>query len=386
MVGRLDREERATYAVDQANDGVSTRSCLSFNLLKKKKQRQLPPRPEKGQTSSTSRRTSPIHPVTPPTPYSNDGQDYYSYQNNNSNGDSMQSLLVPPTPVDRSPRTLAAAASSNNTQKNNTSSSSSRPRRGLYQGELEPVGVRGQEAAVVQQPTDDGEALPHLRQFSSPSILAPVHEQAPLQFSPQTGQAVRFVPPTSNSAATTKPSSSFRTSTTTASNRNSSPCNPSNSSSWSISMQQQPRQPKRLLSDAESTASDDDIRYMMADWMPSMEADDGEPEPDNNTPVGTNHTSHRPQQQELEALNAAALENVRNAQYDQALQQFQAILASKPARTTIWARSTPSGRHSNPKTRLRSDSAGVWLWKPFKRRPGRQGTPSDRSIPMWPCL
>lgn len=166
---------------------------------------------------------------------------------------SVKSLLIPPTPVNRAPQTRQR-----------------RPQRGTYDGEVEPEGIRGQEAVVLpnqsRPPRTPGApqvrtsfepvtplapsrsaniyGYPHASRqtdessddHSTPSRstidrpnnkLTSVHEEAPMQFSPETGQAVR----------------------------------------WTGS-QRRPRLQRYI--DAESTASDDDIRHMMPDLMPDL--------------------------------------------------------------------------------------------------------------------
>ena len=60
----------------------------------------------------------------------------------------FQSLLIPPTPVDRSPQTMLAQKKEQQKRQQKQQQQQQRS-RGLYEGEMEPDGVRGQEAVVM---------------------------------------------------------------------------------------------------------------------------------------------------------------------------------------------------------------------------------------------
>lgn len=190
---------------------------------------------------------SPTSTMDLPNAYSDSPQQQQQQHTQNS----VKSLLVPPVPTNRSPQNRQTKL-----------------RSGIYAGEVEPEGVRGQEAVVSHnakppripgappvrtsfQPSsrsahmygypaaarqlDDSSGDISIPSQSS-SIERPntqlhnrVLEEAPMQFSPETGQAVR----------------------------------------WTDSRTHGSQQRAQKCSDVETTASDDDIRHMMPDLMPT---------------------------------------------------------------------------------------------------------------------
>lgn len=314
---------RAEQSPDDPEEHKS-RSCLPFRLpprhppSNKKKENPLLEKPayqpynsasktkkRPSRIPSTSNQRSPVS-LTPSRNSSIRSSDTTPRHSRNSSSSSnpLESLLVPPTPIDRSPQTLHRLSSSGKKQQ----------RRGLYDGEIEPEGVRGQEAVVVSPDQEPSIPIP-VRNFraASPSLPA-VQERAPLQFSPETGKAVRFQP----EGVASDPSRLMPRFT-------------------------------RNHSDAESTNSDDDIEYMMADFLPSDTSGGISPQPSqqqrstsalergsplqivaavpsssNSSASSGNHTHQ--QNTSLEQLNAAALEHVHRAEYDSALQIFTRVL------------------------------------------------------------
>lgn len=323
----------------------------------------------------------------------------------------VEALLVPPTPTDRNPRTfhqrqrMAAQEAAMNDQETPNTLGRRRP-RGLYEGEIEPVGTRGMEAPILPGPDGDnvkqklslstfqpsvvtrvvsptessvssghshrgntapfqslhgvygfppapsgdeesteGIGISQNRMTSRPPrrsarkarnlqpTLPAVSERAPLQFSPETGKAVRW---TGGDVSTS-----------------------------AVSVD-------RMWSDAESTTSDDDIARMLPDLLPSMsESSTGAPlhslspaivspdgpsraaqqaaavaksmEPPISIASTRSMTPSEASQQplppstrsstppilhpdELEALNARAMEHVHNGNFDRALTAFTQVL------------------------------------------------------------
>jgi len=142
-------------------------------------------------------------------------------QDNNNNGNLVSertlSLLTPPTPSDRTERFRGTSYA----EPQILSQSQQPVRRGLYQGELEPHGVRGQQAPVVAPATTPTlpDGMPGLRSFErtrkfhannathrnrhSASYSEATREDRPqgerneeshLQFSPTTGQVLSSSP------------------------------------------------------------------------------------------------------------------------------------------------------------------------------------------------
>ena len=283
MVGRMKRESAASASFLRTEEETASRSCLKFRF---------PPRPPKQETRYAKRNddddeeeddpllTRQIHATS--SSYENKPR-YPITPDSSAESSRFEHLLTPPKATDRSPRTMALQRQQ---QAHNPR------RRGVYDGEMEPEGVRGQEATVVPNATPSAD-LPVRTSFPSEA----------LQFSPATGEAVPLRKERIDPV------------------RSPSPINPSNSSRLSASKYMQ-----RMPSDVESTTSDDDIRYMMPDLIPqdSSSQDHQEPSPAVITPEPTRRQSPSPVN--LDQINATALDHVHRGQFQAALTLFQNIL------------------------------------------------------------
>ena len=271
--------------------------------------------------SFSSAKAAPITPAAAPATNS----DRLKYEKKHPK-QSMESLLVPPKPVDRSPQTLAM-------QKQKQKRNSTRTRPGLYDGEIEPEGVRGQEAVVPRprntRSTSSGDIQPTMRtDFAS---------------SGATQQKNSITPPRQNTTHNaTTPTSTKRNNPSAAPHGTDTRRHYVPSSARRRRQRQQPQTPAQQ--DESSNNSDDELRLMLPDLMPF---DEGTPRQKTSSPavVSTDSRPSKaaqraaaaaaavaatglppPQNDLLEELNARAMEHVQRREYDQALDDFTTVL------------------------------------------------------------
>jgi hypothetical protein len=238
-------------------------------------------------------------------------------------------LLTPPTPVDRNP---ALQSHQKRLQ-----------RRGLYEGEIEPDGVRGQEAVVL--PTAKPTLLPPAARDGKKMII----------ISPE---AISTAPNGGSRSAASGKRSVINAAPTTAmyGYPTASRHNISRSKEHLPQQHQQARNLPR--ENDESTNSDEDIGYMMSDLIPTSPARIGSLSlsatnkrtlgvvvtPEVSTPVPsaaaqraaaaaaavatavTPLTVPHPMEVELDRLNNIAMQHVSSGDYDQALSVFTQVL------------------------------------------------------------
>ncbi|GAX28176.1 hypothetical protein FisN_35Lh030 [Fistulifera solaris] len=266
---------------------------------------------------------------------------------------SVETLLMPPVPTNRSPKNQHR-----------------RLRPGIYDGESEPEGVRGKEAVVSTNAT---------KPFRSPG--APLIRTS---FEPSTRSSYVYGYPSivrqrddpSDGISTTSRSSIDRTRTKLKHARARESIQVSPEATYAVQAigSRSPRVPTTQskparFSDVESTASDDDILHMITDLMPTP--------PPTNTParhwhtpvnarflpskpavispespglsraaqqaaaaaaavghvrdsaqrkVSTNFSEKKDSKDDLDTINALAMEQVKSGDYDQALVSFTQVL------------------------------------------------------------
>lgn len=223
-----------------------------------------------------------------------------NHTSDNKSRSSMHRLLTPPTPQDRSD--LAAHEQRQR-------------RRGLYDGEVEPEGVRGQQATIAQKQNRQRPTHIPLPKARSRLTIAPSPK-------PQPHSNLSMVQENSRESSQTNSHPSIQQKFSSDSNESENQNNGNNNN------------------DADdSTCSDDDILHMMPDFVASRE------EPKRRVPNLLHSASaikdDRPPRQlraqpsasqssvsasQVEEMQSAALQLVKTQQYDHALELFTNVL------------------------------------------------------------